>query len=103
MLRECPAFGGILLELCAIAHRNGEEKAGDGNRTRILSLENSYSTIELRPHSGQERVRTSVGRSPLDLQSSPVGRLGTCPKEKDIVRKQDHPIQVMKAMEHLSQ
>ena len=31
-------------------------RAGDGNRTRVASLEDWYSTIELRPHDGGWRT-----------------------------------------------
>ncbi len=41
--------------------------AGDGNRTRIACLEGRYSTIELRPQNGQERIRTSVGLSTISF------------------------------------
>ena len=57
-------------------HLNG---AGERNRTAINSLEGYCSAIELHPHGGQERIRTSEARSATDLQSVPFGHLGTCP------------------------
>ncbi|MBZ4668456.1 MAG: hypothetical protein PWP07_516 [Epulopiscium sp.] len=49
--------------------------AGDGNRTHVSSLEGWCSTIELHPHSAQNRNRTSDTRifSPLLYRLSYLG------------------------------
>ena len=50
-------------------------RAGDGNRTHVSSLEGWCSTIELHPHSAQNRNRTSDTRifSPLLYRLSYLG------------------------------
>src|SRR5690606_32940389 len=74
--------------------------AGEGNRTLIISLEGSCSTIELHPRSpfhpqtpaydcvavrdlgagGRSWIRPNVGARPTDLQSAPFNHLGIPPK-----------------------
>jgi hypothetical protein len=42
-------------------------RAGDGNRTRMTSLEGWDSAIELRPQSGSEVIRAIAGAVPWRL------------------------------------
>src|SRR6185312_13024878 len=71
-----------------LTHKSG---AGDGNRTRIASLEGWSSTIELHPQllnratlarctaGGGGRIRTFVDAKSADLQSAAIDRSATPP------------------------
>ena len=56
------------------------KRAGDGNRTHVISLEGWSSTIELHPHNAQFRNRTRDTRifSPLLYQLSYLGIWISC-------------------------
>ena len=74
LIRGNPLLSGLFKEDTQIPKRSilkgpGKEKpgpkpwlkcggAGDGNRTRVMSLEGSGSTIELHPHGRDDRIRT---------------------------------------------
>jgi len=47
--------------------------AGDGNRTRMTSLEGWDSAIELRPQNGSEVIRGSAANRPMGGRRTPVG------------------------------
>ena len=91
-----------------LADCTSPHKAGGGNRTLVIGLEDRCSTIELHPRPptfqapcsrrrehrflgvlgwgcwlriGQSRIRTCVGLSPPDLQSGAIGRSAICPNQ----------------------
>ena len=89
----------------------GTSGAGDGNRTRMTSLEGWGSTIELRPHNlpaslarlrapahqaGRHRQRT--GSVPPPAPPRPVGRMIVGSNFK--ITKEKHPMRVFFSRDH---
>ena len=65
--------------------------AGDGNRTRVMSLEGSGSTIELHPHGRDDRIRT------CDILLPKQARYQTAPRPGAVLLSNSSPIIAKKA------